>query len=92
MRDCPLYNSEARKALLQNYKDSGPLTKEHNLKFLQQYHSKLEHTLIWIVEANNAHDIENLIMKTIGNFNTVRIIPLITFQNVIESCKKKEGS
>ena len=90
IRDCPLYNSEARKSLLKNYNDFSELTEKYNIRILQQYHSKLEHTFVWVVEANNAHDIENLMVETIGNFNTARIVPLTTFQKVIESCKKKE--
>jgi len=28
--------------------------------------------------------------KTVGRFNTLKIVPLITFQDVIERCKKVE--
>ena len=43
-----------------------------------------------MVEANNVHDIENLLVETIEIFNTVRIVLLTTFQKFIESCKKKK--
>jgi hypothetical protein len=45
---------------------------------------------LWAVEAENAQSIEEFMAKTAGRFNTVRIVPLITFQEVIESCKKVE--
>jgi hypothetical protein len=50
----------------------------------------LEHTFLWAVEAENAQSIEELMAKTAGRFNTLRIVPLITFQEVIERCKKVE--
>jgi len=31
-----------------------------------------------------------LMAKTAGRFNTLRIVPLITFKEVIERCKKVE--
>jgi len=44
------------------------------------------------VEAN-AHLIQELMERTAGTFNTVKIVPLITFQEVIERCKQiEEGS
>jgi hypothetical protein len=57
---------------------------------LQQYHSALEHTFLWVVEAENAQSIEELMARTAGRFNTVRIVPLITFQIVLERCQKIE--
>jgi hypothetical protein len=57
---------------------------------LHQFHSALEHTFLWIVEANNPHLIEDLISRGADRFNTIKIVPLITFQTVIERCKKIE--
>ena len=52
-----------------------------------------EHTLLWVVDADNPHLIEELMTRTAGRMNTLRIVPLITFQTVIERCKKiEEGS
>jgi hypothetical protein len=45
---------------------------------------------LWAVEADNAQSIEEFMARTAGRFNTVRIVPLITFQEVIERCKKME--
>jgi hypothetical protein len=42
------------------------------------------------VDADNAHLIQDLMTRTAGRFNTIKIVPLITFQEVIESCKKIE--
>jgi hypothetical protein len=45
---------------------------------------------LWAVEAENAQSIEEFMAKTAGRFNSVRIVPLITFQEVIEKYKKVE--
>ncbi|MGA9842458.1 MAG: DUF3303 family protein [Nitrososphaeraceae archaeon] len=87
---CPLYNEQNRKWLLANISDVEKNAQKHRVRILQQYHSALEHTFLWAVEAENAQSIEKLMSKTVGRFNTVRIVPLITFQEVIERCKKVE--
>jgi hypothetical protein len=57
---------------------------------LHQFHSGLEHTFFWVVDAANAHLIQELMERTAGRFNTVKIVPLITFQEVVERCKQIE--
>ena len=45
------------------------------------YFSVLEHEWTIIVEAENAHGIENLCIESgISAFNTVRIVPLMDFK------------
>jgi hypothetical protein len=87
---CPLYNEQNRRWLLANLPDQEKNAQKHGVRILQQYHSALEHTFLWVVEAENAQSIEKLMARTAGRFNTVRIVPLITFQEVIERCKKVE--
>ena len=66
---------------------------KHNVKILHQFHSALEHTFLWIVQADNPHTIEYPMSRTSGVFNTLKILPLITLQTVIERCQKiEEGS
>jgi len=60
------------------------------VKILHQFHSGLEHTFLWVVDADNAHLIQELMERTAGTFNTVKIVPLITFQEVLERCKQIE--
>jgi len=60
------------------------------VKILHQFHSGLEHTFLWVVDADNGHLIQELMARTAGTFNTVKIVPLITFQQVLESCKQIE--
>jgi hypothetical protein len=87
---CPLYNEENRKALLKAAPNLEKIAQKYNTKFLAQYHSGLEHTFLWIAEADNAQLIEQLMIMTAGRFNTMKIVPLITFQDLLETCKKIE--
>ena len=87
---CPLYNEKIRKWILANLPNQEKTAQKHGVRILQQYHSALEHTFLWAVEAENAQSIEEFMAKTAGTFNTVKIVPTITFQDVIERCKKVE--
>jgi hypothetical protein len=87
---CPLYNEKIRKWILANIPNQEKSAQKYGVRILQQYHSALEHTFLWAVEAENAQSIEEFMVKTAGRFNTVKIVPLITFQDVIERCKKVE--
>jgi hypothetical protein len=87
---CPLYNQESRRWLLANVPNQEKNAQKYGVRILQQYHSALEHTFLWVVEAENAQSIEELMARTAGRFNTVRIAPLITFPIVLERCQKIE--
>jgi hypothetical protein len=87
---CPLYNEENRRSLLKAASKLEQIAQKYDTKFLGQYHSGLEHTFLWVAEADNAQLIEQFMMMTAGRFNTLKIVPLITFQDVIETCRKIE--
>ena len=87
---CPLYNEENRRSLLRTAPSLEKLAQKYNTKFLGQYHAGLEHTFLWIAEADNAHSIQQLMAITAGRSNTIKIVPLMTFQDVIETSKKIE--
>jgi len=64
-----------------------------NIKVIGQYHSGLEHTFLWIVDAKDAHSVETLMIQTeVYSFNALTIVPLNTFDGVIEKCKQIENS
>jgi len=88
---CPLYNEQNRKWILENFQNQEKSAQMHGIKILQQYHSALEHTFLWAVEAENAQVIEDFMARSAGRFNTVTIVPLITFQEVADRCKKIEN-
>jgi hypothetical protein len=87
---CPLYNKEAREYLLSRAPDMEKNAQKYGVKVLHQFHSGLEHTFLWVVDADNAHSIEDLMGRTAGRFNTIKIVPLVTFQGVIERCRQIE--
>ncbi len=89
---CPLNNQENRRAVI----EGGPLFKQvaeaANVKVVSQYHSPLEHTFLWVLDAKDAQTIESLMIQAgIAKFNAVKIVPVLTFDDVIEKCKKIEG-
>ena len=92
---CPVNNLETAKALIALTQSDVPaLTQKHNVhKIVAQYHSPLEHTLIWVVEAEDAHGIQSLCIESgLAAFNELKIVPLITFADgVIPLIKQIHG-
>jgi hypothetical protein len=87
---CPLYNEQNRKWTLASLPNQEKWAQKYGVRILQQYHSGLEHTLLWVAEAENAQTVEELMARTAGRFNTISIVPLITFQELVERLKKVE--
>ncbi len=57
-----------------------------------QYHSALEHTFLWIVEADRPHDIERFAIDTgLASFNTLEIVPVHTFAETVERLREAHG-
>ncbi len=88
---CPLNNDASAKTVLQaekvNLEEIGQKYKIN--KIMGQYHSALEHTFLWIVDAEDPHLIQQFCIEGgIASFNAVKIIPMITFDQVIETVKK----
>ncbi len=86
---CPLNKAETRKLVLEH----GPKIVEEasklNIKIINQYHSALEHTFLWVVEANDAHLVQSFFTTSyLSKINALKIVPLITYSDVIEHCKK----
>lgn len=89
---CPLNNLEvARGVLTAAERDLEGAARDYKIaKILGQYHSALEHTFLWVVDAEDPHLIEDFCIATgIASFNRLRIVPLITFrEGVIPQVKK----
>jgi hypothetical protein len=88
---CPLNNSNSAKVILKaenfNLEELGQKYKIN--KILGQYHSALEHTFLWVLEAEDPHLIQQFCIESgLASFNAVKIIPLITTQQAIEAVKK----
>jgi hypothetical protein len=88
---CPLFNEENRKLLLEVASTFEKDANSKGINVLSMYHSGLEHTFEWIVEAPGAHAIQDLLVETkVAKFNATKIVPLRTTQNVVEYCQSIE--
>jgi urease gamma subunit len=88
---CPLFNEENKKLLLQVASTFEEDAKAKGIKILSMYHSGLEHTFEWIVEAPGGHAIQDLMVETkVAKFNSTKIVPLRTTQNVVEYLQNQE--
>jgi hypothetical protein len=88
---CPLNNVENRRLVIKMAEQFDKVLTKNNAKMLQQYHSGLEHTFIWIVDAQEAHSVQYLTIDSGWiKFNALKIVPLTTYQNVIEILKNLE--
>ena len=85
---CPLNNDANAKMVLQaGNMDLSQIAQKYKIsKIVGQYHSALEHTFLWILEAEDPHLIQQFCIEGgIASFNSVKIIPMITFEQVIET-------
>ena len=91
---CPLNNSNSAKRVLDagNLDIEGLAQKYKINKIVGQFHSALEHTFLWVVDAEDPHLIEQFCIDGgIASFNAVKIIPLTTFDKVVEKVKKSQS-
>ena len=90
---CPLNNQQNRRAVIEGGPQIKQMAESAGVKIIAQYHSGLEHTFLWIVEAKDAQTVENVMFQAgVHKFNAVTIVPLTTFDGVIEKCKMIENS
>ncbi len=90
---CPLNNAENRKFVAEIAKTdmSSVLPKYKINKIVGQYHSGLEHTFLWIFDAEDPHLIQQFAIDGgMARFNEVKIVPLMTFDDVINETRKLE--
>ena len=89
---CPWNNIQTAKLVLGLAEsDLESTAKKYKINgVIGQYHSALEHTFLWVVEAEEPHLIQEFCVTTgIASINELKIVPLITFQEgVIPGLKK----
>ncbi len=89
---CPWNNIQTAKRLLDLVEsDLESTAKKYKISdIIGQYHSALEHTFLWVVEAEDPHLIQEFCVATgIATINELKIVPMITFQEgVIPGLKK----
>ncbi|MGH9991892.1 MAG: hypothetical protein ACREAZ_04515 [Nitrososphaera sp.] len=88
---CPLNNAESRKKFIQmEDKIHSRISKHRISRIVGFYMSVLEHGWVIILEGDSAHEIENFCIDVgISAFNTVKIVPLDSFDHVIKKVKSK---
>ncbi len=85
---CPLNNKTSARTMVQMADKSANATNNQSKyginKMIGRYHSALEHTFIWIVDAESAHQLEKFLID-IGSakFNSSKIVPLVNFEEVV---------
>ncbi len=90
---CPLNNQKTRKMIIEGGPQIKQMAENAGVKVIGQFHSGLEHTFLWIVDAKDAQTVEGLMVQTgAHSFNALTIVPLTTFEGVIEKCKQIEAS
>ena len=91
---CPINNIENARGVIQlvNSDLSQILPKYKINKIVGQYHSGLEHTSLWIFDAEDSHLIDEFLLDSgAAKFNEFRIVPLKTLEGVAERAKKVHG-
>jgi hypothetical protein len=87
---CPLNNTRSRKIFLEIERKIKSHTKKFNItKIIGFYMSVLEHEWIIIMDAKNAHDIEQLCIAVgISAISTVKIVPMNDFRVAVKRLSK----
>ena len=88
---CPLNNRASRKIFLEIEGKLKKNLKKFNIaKIIGFYMSVLEHEWIIIVDAKNAHDIENLCIAVgISAISTVKIVPMNDFRVTVQRIRSE---
>ncbi len=92
--DCPVNNREtAKEVIALDAMDLRPLMEKHGITaVLDQYHSGLEHTFLWVVETKKPHDLEEFSIELgVARWNDLKFVPERTFGDVISDVRALHG-
>lgn len=83
---CPLNNAESKKIFVEIYNKLQSNAAEYGVQEINGFYmSVLEHEWFILVQSNSAHGIEQLCIESgISTFNTVKIVPLTNYQDVLK--------
>ncbi len=89
---CPLNNQKSRRIFLDIQNKMKANVRKFNIfKIIGFYMSVLEHQWIIIVDAKNAHDIEQLCIAVgISAISTVKIVPMNDFRVALKRIKSQK--
>lgn len=82
--NCPVNNRRVAEALVQfAQSDVSKIAGKYKINgVVAQFHSALEHTLLWVVDSDDPHLIQQFCIDSgMASFNTIKIVPLITFKD-----------
>lgn len=94
IESCPLNNVESAKIVINaaNSDLTEILPKYKINQVIGQFHSGLEHTFLWIVDAEDPHLIEQFAVDSkTASFNEVKVVPLKAFKDVAKWAKQIHG-
>ena len=84
---CPIYHAQYARVFVDiAERDPQELAEAYGIHQVEaRYHSALEHTFLWIVEAEDPHLIEEFAVDTgLASFNTLEIVPIHTFGETVD--------
>ncbi|MEN8145381.1 MAG: hypothetical protein ABFS14_10570 [Gemmatimonadota bacterium] len=92
--DCPVNNRETAKDVIAlSLSDLGPLMEKYGVTaVVDQYHSGLEHTFLWVVETTEPHNLEEFAIELgVARWNDLKFVPERTFGDVIRDVRSIHG-
>jgi len=89
---CPVNNKKIAEVLVDfSNADLASVAGKYKINdVIGQFHSALEHTFLWVVDAEDPHLLEKFCIDTgLAKFNYLKFVPLITFgEGVIPRIKE----
>ena len=76
--DCPVNNKEtAKEVIALSESDLRPLMEKYGVTaIVDQYHSGLEHTFLWVVETTEPHNLEEFCIELgVARWNDLKFVP-----------------
>jgi len=92
--DCPVNNKEtAKEVITLSKRDLGPLMEKYGVSaVVDQYHSGLEHTFLWVVRTTQPHNLEEFSIELgVARWNDLKFVPERTFADVITDVRAVHG-
>ena len=92
--DCPVNNRETAKEVIAiSVMDFEPLMEKYGVTaVVDQYHSGLEHTFLWVVETTQPHNLEEFSIELgVARWNDLKFVPERTFGDVITDVRAIHG-
>ncbi len=89
---CPIYFPEYARVFADILeRDPQELADAYGIHRIEaRYHSALEHTFLWVVDADDPQLIETFAVESgLASFNTLRIVPVHTFAETVERLRER---